>query len=195
MRASLTIVVMTAWIAAPLAWSQTAAPQPAATQQGASGPAAAQAATDQPGAAQTGVIQRNAGDANASQPGSAAAAAHGQTSMTHAPRRSTARHSRANATGKAPGGAPASKSDSVLSLGATDITGNKELPKVMVIVPWKDSMGAGGVIKPTDSLMDEVLQPVDRGVFQRRIRYYGDLNAAGETPAARRAVAPVGDNH
>lgn len=161
MRASLTVVVMTAWIAAPLAWSQTAAPQPAATQQGASGPAAA----------------------------------HGQTGVTHAPQRSTARHSRPNATGKPPGGAPASKSDSVLSLGATDITGNKELPKVMVIVPWKDSMGAGGVIKPTDSLMDEVLQPVDRGVFQRRIRYYGDLNAAGETPAVGKAVAPVGDNH
>ena len=181
MRASLTVVVMTAWIAAPLAWSQTAAPQPAAT----------------PGAAQTGVIQRKAGDANASQPSSsaAAAAAHGQTGVMHAPQRSTARHSRPNVTGKPPGGAPASKSDSVLSLGATDITGNKELPKVMVIVPWKDSMGAGGVIKPTDSLMDEVLQPVDRGVFQRRIRYYGDLNAARETPAAGKAVAPVGDNH
>jgi long-subunit fatty acid transport protein len=183
MRASLTLIVMTAWIAAPLAWSQTAAPQPAATQQA---------------AAQAGVIQRNAGDANASQPSPAApaAAADGQTSVTHASRRSTARHSHSqSAAGTAPGGAPPSKSDSVLSLGATDITGNKELPKVMVIVPWKDSMGAGGVIKPTDSLMDEVLQPVDRGVFQRRIRYYGDLNAAGESPAAGKAVAPVGDSH
>jgi hypothetical protein len=76
-----------------------------------------------------------------------------------------------------------------VDLGATDITGNKELPKVMVIVPWKDSLGAGGVIKPTDSLLDDVLQPVDRGVFQRRIRYYGQLDA----PAPR--VAPVGDSH
>ena len=75
----------------------------------------------------------------------------------------------------------------VLDLGATDITGNKELPKVMVIVPWKDSLGAGGVVKPTDSLLDEVLQPVDRGVFQRRVRYFGQLEAAG--------VAPVGDSH
>ena len=64
-----------------------------------------------------------------------------------------------------------------VALGASDITGNKELPKVMVIVPWKDSLGAGGVIKPTDSLMDDVLQPVDRGVFQRQIRYYGQLDA------------------
>ena len=81
-----------------------------------------------------------------------------------------------------------------MDLGATDITGNKELPKVMVIVPWKDSMGAGGVIKPTDSLLDEVLGPVDRGVFQRQVRYYGQLNAAAERPAAR-TVAPTGDTH
>ena len=94
----------------------------------------------------------------------------------------------------APGTAPAGKSDGVLALGATDITGNKELPKVMVIVPWKDSMGASGVIPPTDSLMDEALEPVDRGVFQRRIRYYGQLNAGGEVPPASK-VAPVGDNH
>lgn len=84
----------------------------------------------------------------------------------------------------APAGTPAG-----VALGATDITGNKELPKVMVIVPWKDSLGAGGVIKPTDSLLDDVLQPVDRGVFQRQIRYYGQLDA----PAAR--VPPVGDSH
>jgi hypothetical protein len=73
-----------------------------------------------------------------------------------------------------------------VTLGATDITGNKELPKVMVIVPWKRSPGAGGVVQPTDSLLDEVLGPVDRGVFQRQIRYYGQLNAASQ-------VAPVGD--
>ncbi|MGH8200634.1 MAG: hypothetical protein ACREVO_09770 [Steroidobacteraceae bacterium] len=82
----------------------------------------------------------------------------------------------------------------VLSLGASDITGNKELPKVMVIVPWKDSLGAGGVIKPTDSLLDEVLQPVDRGVFQRQVRYYGQLGTAAGQPTAAR-VAPVGDSH
>jgi hypothetical protein len=90
---------------------------------------------------------------------------------------------RANAPGSAAGG---------VALGATEITGNKELPKVMVIVPWKDSLGAGGVIKPTDSLLDDVLQPVDRGVFQRQIRYYGQIDAPA-APASR--VAPVGDSH
>jgi hypothetical protein len=90
---------------------------------------------------------------------------------------------------------PSARVAASLALGATDITGNKELPKVMVIVPWKDSLGAGGVIKPTDSLMDDVLQPVDRGVFQRQIRYYGQLGAAAEPAAAASGVAPVGDSH
>lgn len=96
----------------------------------------------------------------------------------------------------APAGAaaPAARTADVLSLGATDITGNKELPKVMVIVPWKDSLAAGAVVKPSDSLMDEVLTPVDRSVFQRRIRYYGQLNTGGGQPAAGK-VAPVGDSH
>jgi len=115
-------------------------------------------------------------------------AEHAKPRSLHKHRAKQARAS-GTAHASAQAGAPAG-----VSLGATDITGNKELPKVMVIVPWKDSLGAGGVIKPTDSLMDEVLQPVDRGVFQRRIRYYGQLDAAGQ-PAAANRVAPVGDRH
>jgi hypothetical protein len=172
MRPSLPLLVMTAWMVAPLAWSQTAVPQPAA--------------------AQPGATQPSAGDPNADQHSAPAAA--GKASVASASRRPHARHGGSQSEpGAAQAGAPAGKSAGVLALGATDITGNKELPKVMVIVPWKDSMGAGGVIKPTDSLLDEVLEPVDRGVFQRRIRYYGELNAAEKAPAAGK-VAPVGDN-
>jgi len=118
-----------------------------------------------------------------------AASAH-QAKAAHPAQRGHKRAARAAAAAShasTPGSAPAG-----VALGATDITGNKELPKVMVIVPWKDSLGAGGVIKPTDSLLDDVLQPVDRGVFQRRIRYYGQLDAP---PAAAGRVAPVGDSH
>ena len=141
-------------------------------------------------ATQTGAAHPTAGaaqpTADATQP---AAVPTGERVAAHATRPSRARQSpskRAPDTARA--SAPAVKSDAVLDLGATDITGNKELPKVMVIVPWKDSLGAGGVVKPTDSLMDEMLQPVDRGVFQRRIRYYGQLESPGR-------VAPVGDSH
>ncbi|HEY2036775.1 MAG TPA: hypothetical protein VGG96_07160 [Steroidobacteraceae bacterium] len=178
MRPSLPLLVMTAWIVAPLAWSQTAVPQPAATQ---------------PSATQPSAGDLNAGDPNAGQHSAPAATAAGKASAAPASRRPHARHARSLSEAGAEAGAPAGKSAGVLALGATDITGNKELPKVMVIVPWKDSMGAGGVIKPTDSLLDEVLEPVDRGVFQRRIRYYGELNAAEKAPAAGK-VAPVGDN-
>ena len=132
-----------------------------------------------------------------------------QIQSSHSARRPHVKHPSARrATAQSHADSPAVKSDSLLSLGATDITGNKELPKVMVIVPWKDSLGAGGVVKPTDSLLDEVLQPVDRGVFQRRIRYYGQLDSGGRQAAAADsenrvskpgmppgAVAPVGDSH
>lgn len=119
----------------------------------------------------------------------ATASAH-QPKAAHPAQRGHKRAARVAAAthASAPGSTPAG-----VALGATDITGNKELPKVMVIVPWKDSLGAGGVIKPTDSLLDDVLQPVDRGVFQRQIRYYGQLDAPAVPAAAR--VAPVGDRH
>jgi hypothetical protein len=96
----------------------------------------------------------------------------------------SAEHPRARrATGAARRSGAAGKADGVLALGATDITGNKELPKVMVIVPWKGSLGAGGVVKPTDSLLDEALEPVDRDVFRRQIHYYGQLKAKGKPSA------------
>ncbi|HTX06435.1 MAG TPA: hypothetical protein VMD06_11465 [Steroidobacteraceae bacterium] len=123
----------------------------------------------------------------------AVATAANEPKTAHPARSSRERHAHAPPAGT-PGRASAAKGDGVLALGATDITGNKELPKVMVIVPWKDATGAGGVIKPTDSLMNEVLEPVDRGVFQRRIRYYGQLESSRAAGTARQTVAPDGDN-
>ena len=122
------------------------------------------------------------------QPAAALARAAKAAHPAQRPHKQRAARVAAASHASAPGTTPAG-----VALGATDITGNKELPKVMVIVPWKDSLGAGGVIKPTDSLLDDVLQPVDRGVFQRQIRYYGQLDAPA-APAASR-VAPVGDSH
>ena len=62
-----------------------------------------------------------------------------------------------------------------IELDTTDITGNRELPKVMYIVPWKRSDLGDLVGKPVNSLLDEVLQPLDRDVFQRENRYYDAL--------------------
>jgi hypothetical protein len=75
-----------------------------------------------------------------------------------------------------------------LELETTDITGNRELPKVLYIVPWKRSDLGDLAGKPVNSLVDEVLQPLDRDVFQRENRYYDALKpdqAAGKAPAAQ----------
>jgi hypothetical protein len=70
-----------------------------------------------------------------------------------------------------------------LELDTTNITGNKELPKVMYVVPWKHSDLGDLTGKPANSLVDEVLQPVDRDVFNREERYY-------HTVAAQKGVPP-----
>jgi hypothetical protein len=72
---------------------------------------------------------------------------------------------------------PAAKGKALdrLELDTTQITGNRELPKVLYIVPWKRSDLGDLVGKPVNSLLDEVLTPVDRDVFQRENRYYRAL--------------------
>ncbi|HUF72034.1 MAG TPA: hypothetical protein VMR74_03940 [Gammaproteobacteria bacterium] len=63
-----------------------------------------------------------------------------------------------------------------LDLGTTSITGNQELPKVLYIVPWKRSDLGDLVGRPVNSLLDEVLAPVDRSVFERHLSYYETLH-------------------
>jgi hypothetical protein len=62
-----------------------------------------------------------------------------------------------------------------LELDTTQITGNRELPRVLYVVPWKrpDLGDLSG--RPANSLLDEVLAPVDRDVFRRQNRYYQAL--------------------
>jgi hypothetical protein len=80
--------------------------------------------------------------------------------------------------------AGARKGPDRLELDTTDITGNRELPKVLYIVPWKRSDLGDVVGKPVNSLLDEVLQPLDRDVFRRENRYYDSLQAGpGEAKA------------
>ena len=97
--------------------------------------------------------------------------------------------------GAAPAGAKGSgKAEDHLQLDTTEITGNQELPKVLYIVPWKRSDLGDLLGKPANSLIDEVLQPVDRDVFRRENRYYDavkpDANGnagdnAGQTSAEK----------
>ena len=62
-----------------------------------------------------------------------------------------------------------------LDLGTTSITGNAELPKVLYIVPWKKSDLGDLVGRPVNTLLDEVLSPVDPAVFERHLSYYDAL--------------------
>lgn len=62
-----------------------------------------------------------------------------------------------------------------LDLDASEVTGNQELPKVLYIVPWQKSDPGPLMGKPVNTLLDEVLEPVDRGEFARQVRYYEDL--------------------
>jgi hypothetical protein len=70
---------------------------------------------------------------------------------------------------------PAPRVLDTLDLGTTSITGNAELPKVLYIVPWKKSDLGDLVGRPVNTLLDEVLAPVDPAVFERHLSYYDSL--------------------
>jgi hypothetical protein len=65
----------------------------------------------------------------------------------------------------------------------TQIIGNRELPKVLYIVPWKKPLPGTLHGRPVQSVLDEVLSPVDREVFRRQVGY--------NTQVAERAAAAV----
>jgi len=121
--------------------------------------------------------------ARAGADGSATAAAKAGTAGD-APRAADAQATPHPTNGQAPprvAAAPkgSGKATDRIELDTTSITGNRELPKVMYIVPWKRSDLGDLVGKPVNSLLDEVLEPVDRDVFKRENRYYRAV-AAGE---------------
>jgi hypothetical protein len=78
-----------------------------------------------------------------------------------------------------------------LDLDTTIVTGNRELPKVLYIVPWKKADLGDLPAQPFNTLLDEVLTPVDRDVFRREVTYYGVVSSGGNaspaTPASPRA--------
>jgi len=80
---------------------------------------------------------------------------------------------------------PARGAQDRIELETTQITGNRELPRVLYVVPWKRPDLGDLTGRPANSLLDEVLAPVDRDVFRRQNRYYNALkpdSAAGISP-------------
>jgi hypothetical protein len=70
-----------------------------------------------------------------------------------------------------------------IQLDTTQISGNRELPKLMYVVPWRRDQLGNFVGRPPNSLVDEALTPVDRAVFERQNRYYAALQAGAAAPA------------
>jgi hypothetical protein len=170
---SLTLVF--AGLAAPLGAFAQAAPAPAP-------------ATSAPSA------QSEAGEPRAMTseptPAPAPAAAPAQAPT---PRPASGRPAAAASASHAPGTAPGGKATTAdrLELGTATVTGDREQPKVMYIVPWKKSDIGDLSGKPMNSLLDEALAPVDRDEFKRQVMYYqvvksdASQNGAAKSPAAQ----------
>lgn len=67
-----------------------------------------------------------------------------------------------------------------LEMQGTEIRGNNELPQVLYIVPWQSPQLPDLRQPPLTNMINEALAPVERGEFQRRIRYHQALSAARE---------------
>lgn len=115
-----------------------------------------------------------------------------QTSAQSAgPAVNTSAPTRPAAATAAPGQkAPQRAGNDRLDLSTTVVTGNRELPKVLYIVPWKKADIGDLPAQPFNTLLDEVLTPVDRDVFRREVTYYGAVSSAGNA-AAPASPAPA----
>ena len=68
--------------------------------------------------------------------------------------------------------APPVLAEETLDLDGMSIIGNRELPKALFIVPWKDPEAALAPDRPVNSLVNNTLQPVDPDVFRRKLQYF-----------------------
>jgi hypothetical protein len=182
-----TLTLVVAGLAAPLsALAQADQPPPATspTSSAAAAPSKAAPSSAQSEAGEPRAMTSEAAPEPAAQPAqapaprpSSARSPGGSPSGSHAP------------AGTAAGGKPAAADR--LELGTATVTGDREQPKVMYIVPWKKSDIGDLSGKPMNSLLDEALAPVDRDEFKRQVMYYqvvkadASQNGAAKPPAAQ----------
>ena len=79
--------------------------------------------------------------------------------------------------------APAAAQDRA-DIDRAQIIGNRELPKVLYIVPWKKPLPGELSGRPVHSVLDEALAPLDRDVFRRQVDYSSQLQARASKPNA-----------
>lgn len=63
------------------------------------------------------------------------------------------------------------KDTTAKELSGISIIGNKEAPKSLYIVPWKNSE-VGVESSLNSGLLDETMKPVDKEIFMRELDYY-----------------------
>ena len=66
-----------------------------------------------------------------------------------------------------------------LEMEGAAIFGNKESPNVLYVVPWRQAKRLTGMMPPEMTTMEELLVPLDRDVFRRRVDWYQTF---GEKP-------------
>jgi hypothetical protein len=66
----------------------------------------------------------------------------------------------------------------------SQIIGNRELPKVLYIIPWKKPVPGDLSGRPVTSVLDEALAPLDRDVFRRQVNYDTQVQARRAPPSA-----------
>lgn len=58
---------------------------------------------------------------------------------------------------------------------STNVIGSQEAPTVLNVVPWKDKEVKLEKRSPTTSILNQVLQPLDRDVLRREVQYFRSL--------------------
>jgi hypothetical protein len=76
----------------------------------------------------------------------------------------------------------------------TKIIGNRELPKVLYIVPWKKPLPGNLAGKPLQSVLDEALSPIDRDVLRRQIDYGAQAKNQVQAKSSANPTSPVPPN-
>ena len=139
---------------------------------------AGQPGAGQPGAGQVGPNKAGSAQAEAGEPRASTSAA-----PSSPPLAAPAAAAPAAQNGKSKGSKGGKNAADRVDLDTTTVTGNRELPKVMYVVPWKRSDIGDLIGRPANSLLDEVLAPVDRNVFRREVQYYQALKPDSATSA------------
>jgi hypothetical protein len=75
-------------------------------------------------------------------------------------------------------------------LDRTQILGNRELPKVLYIVPWKKPLQGNMGGRAVTGVVEEALAPIDRDVLRRQVSYDAQIRAGVSPGLLQGAAAP-----